>query len=82
MNNTKRNEKINELESIETVLGITKAEYAAEKLLEQYEKTGLRTEALFDSLSSMSDEEIIEMYLDFLSHVFNSRDIYCLLFQC
>lgn len=49
MNNTKRNEKINELESIETVLGITKAEYAAEKLLEQYEKTGLRTEALFDS---------------------------------
>lgn len=50
MNNTKRNEKINELESIETVLGITKAEYAAEKLLEQYEKTGLRTEALFDSL--------------------------------
>lgn len=38
MNNTKRNEKINELESIETVLGITKAEYAAEKLLEQYEK--------------------------------------------
>ena len=65
MNNTKRNEKINELESIETVLGITKAEYAAEKLLERYEKTGLRTEALFNSLSSMSDEEIIEMYLDF-----------------
>ena len=65
MNNTKRNEKINELESIETVLGITKAEYAAEQLLEQYEKTGLRTEDLFDSLSSMSDEEIIEMYLDF-----------------
>lgn len=65
MNNTKRNEKINELESIETVLGITKAEYAAEKLLEQYEKTGLQTEALFNSLSSMSDEEIIEMYLDF-----------------
>lgn len=65
MNNTKRNEKINELESIETVLGITKAEYAAEKLLEQYEKTGLRTEDLFGSLSSMTDEEIIEMYLDF-----------------
>lgn len=59
MNNTKRNEKINELESIETVLGITKAEYAAEKLLEQYEKTGLQTETLFDRLSSMSDEEII-----------------------
>ena len=65
MNNTKRNEKINELESIETVLGITKAEYAAEKLLEQYEKTGLRTEDLFGSLSYMTDEEIIEMYLDF-----------------
>ena len=65
MNNTKRNEKINELESIETVLGITKAEYAAEKLLEQHEKTGLRTEDHFGSLSSMTDEEIIEMYLDF-----------------
>ena len=64
MNNTKRNEKINELESIETVLGITKAEYAAEKLLEQYEKTGLRTEDLFGSLSSMTDEEIIEMLKD------------------
>ena len=75
MNNTKRNEKINELESIETVLGITKADYAAEKLLEQYEKTGLQTEALFDRLSSMSDEEIIEMYLDFWSITTSKRKV-------
>lgn len=63
MNIKKRMERMKELETVEIVCGISKASHAAEKLLEYYDEVGLQTDALFDKILSMSDEEIIEMYL-------------------
>lgn len=64
MNNTKRFERMKELETVESDCGVSKAEYAAEKLLEYYSRAGLQTDTLFNKMLSMSNEEIIEMYLD------------------
>lgn len=64
MNNTKRLERMKELETIESVCGVSKAEYAAEKLLKHYDRANLRADILFNKMLSMSDEEIIEMYLN------------------
>lgn len=64
MNNTKRLERMKELETVEIACGVSKVDYAAEKLLEYYSRAGLQTDTLFNKMLSMSNEEIIEMYLN------------------